>query len=173
MALRWGGNTKSNPQASPRPVQPPGELSQTGGRKACGLLLGCHKTGPGIPSGPMCSSKASGSRLRHGVDDAFGGCPRKNPDIWGCFQGTWDSLGQDASRGNRGPFSTECGFADWSGVTVVRKLGRFGGVGPPAEAGVFTRPPSLVKPELEILKPDAELGFVIWIKCLWVVNGRW
>ena len=128
---------------------------------------------PNVPSGPMCSSKASGSRLRHGVDDAFGGCPRKNPDIWGCFQGTWDSLGQDASRGNRGPFSTECGFADWSGVTVVRKLGRFSGVGPPAEAGVFTRPLSLVKPELEILQPDAELGFVVWIKCLWVVNGRW
>ena len=79
-------------------------------------------------------------------------------------------------RGHRCPFSIGCGFAAWSGVTAVRKLGRFNGIRQPVvsqEAGVWTRIPWLVKSELAILKPQAERGFVIWIKCLREVSGGW
>ena len=89
MGRKYKVKSTGQPKASaaPRRAQPD--------RRMEGLRVAIRV--PNVPSGPMCSSKASGSRLRHGVDDAFGGCPRKNPDIWGCFQGTWDSLGQDAS----------------------------------------------------------------------------
>lgn len=74
-----------------------------------------------------------------------------------------------SGRGRRCPVSTGGGEAAWSRVRVVRKCARFRGVRWPVvcrEAGVWTRTPCLVRPELAFSRGQAELGVAIWTKGL-------
>lgn len=168
------GDIKWKPQACPRPGQPPADLRQAGGRQAGlrgAVRADVHKTAPeGLPA-PRVAPTQQGPRSETGLRlrVSEGPASTRRFDVVFGAPGALGPRSLVSGRGRRCPVSTGGGEAAWSRVRVVRKCARFRGVRWPVvcrEAGVWTRTPCLVRPELAFSRGQAELGVAIWTKGL-------